>query len=135
MSYLTYPNITIRMQVQDSLVNLLVYLSTEEKQKYFDECKKIVEKEDEELIKREAAVRIIWMKSGIVESLLCFDVGCELCIETICEGSDIIFMSLWNNWREFDEDYIRSIQSIQKDAYKEIRLLKERIWTWRLGYH
>ena len=62
MSYLTYPNITIRMQVQDSLVNLLVYLSTEEKQKYFDECKKIVEKEDEELIKREAAVRIIEMK-------------------------------------------------------------------------
>ena len=47
------------MQVQESLVNLLVYLSTEEKQKYFDECKKIVEKEDEELIKREAAVRII----------------------------------------------------------------------------
>ena len=62
MNYLTYPNITIRMQVQDCLVNMFLYLSTKEKQKYFDECKKIIEKEDEDLLKKEAAVRIIEMK-------------------------------------------------------------------------
>ena len=50
------------MQIQDCLVNMFLYLSTKEKQKYFDECKKIIEKEDGDLLKKEAAVRIIEMK-------------------------------------------------------------------------